>query len=200
LECVEREMENNPGVVGYTGLLLADGAPLEGYSADAGLEIRAAGKPIPPTTDWRMRIGETEALYGCNMAVRACSLRYVRFDEALIMYGWIEDHDFSIRLRRHGMLQRSRLLYGVHLGWKAGRGSGVITGYSQIANPIYLYKRRILSLGGATKYAVKNFSANLVKSFKPEWFMDRRGRLFGNMLALRDLLLNRISPGRISEL
>jgi GT2 family glycosyltransferase len=200
LECVEREMANNPHVVGYTGLVLADGAPLAGYSADDGLEILAVGTPILPTTDWRMRSGETEALYGCNMAVRASTIRDVRFDEALIMYGWLEDHDFSIRLGRHGTLQRSPLLYGVHLGWKSGRGSGTMMGYSQIANPIYLYKKRILSLGGATKYVFRNFSANVVKSVKPERFTDRRGRLFGNMLAFRDLLLNRISPSRISEL
>jgi GT2 family glycosyltransferase len=200
IELVEREMENNPQVAGYTGLVLADGAPLEGYTADAAVAIMDNGRPLLPASDWRMRPGGTESLYGCNMAVRCSVLGDLRFDEKLILSGWLEDFDFSVRLAGRGLLQRSPLLVGVHLGWKAGRSSGVSTGYAQVANPVYLYRKRTMTLRVAAKYVSKNFCANLLKLFRPERLMDRRGRLKGNMLALRDLLANRIAPHRISTL
>ncbi len=200
LEVLEREMMANPGVVGYTGLVLADGAALEGYNADAALAILSGGKPVLAATDWRMRSGETESLYGCNMAIRSWALQDVQFDEALIMYGWLEDFDFSVRLSRKGALQRSPFLAGVHLGWKAGRGSGAAMGYAQVANPVYLFRKRTMSLRQATKYACKNFAANVIRSVQPERFLDRRGRLYGNILAFRDLLLDRIEPSRIAEI
>jgi len=200
LKVVEREMLANPCVVGYTGLVLADGAALAGYSAGTALEILSAGKPILPETDWRMRSGEAESLYGCNMAIRSSAMLDLQFDEALIMYGWLEDFDFSMRLSRKGRLQRSDSLLGVHLGWKAGRGSGISMGYAQIANPVYLYKKGTMSLRVMLKYVSKNFTANAVKSVQTGRFLDHRGRLLGNTLAFRDLLLGRLAPGRISEL
>ncbi len=200
LEVVEREMMANADVVGYTGLVLADGAALKGYSADAALVILSKGRPLLAVTDWRVQSGETEALYGCNMAIRSQAMEDLLFDEALVMYGWLEDLDFSIRLSRKGPLLRSPHLAGVHLGWKTGRGSGAAMGYAQVANPIYLYKKKTLSLRQTLKYASKNVAANMAKSVKPEPFLDRRGRLFGNMLALRDLILGRIKPSRIAEI
>jgi len=42
--------------------------------------------------------------------------------------------------------------------------------------------------------------SNTVRSMRPEPFVDRRGRLPGNILALADLALGRINPERASEL
>jgi hypothetical protein len=41
---------------------------------------------------------------------------------------------------------------------------------------------------------------NVVRAGWPEAYVDRRGRLHGNVLALRDLLTGRMAPERILEL
>ena len=46
----------------------------------------------------------------------------------------------------------------------------------------------------------RNLLANLVRSLWPEPHIDRRGRLRGNVLALRHLLTGRIEPEHILEL
>jgi hypothetical protein len=41
---------------------------------------------------------------------------------------------------------------------------------------------------------------NLVRSLAPEPWVDRRGRLRGNLLALADLMRGRMHPMRVMEL
>jgi hypothetical protein len=41
---------------------------------------------------------------------------------------------------------------------------------------------------------------NLARSGWPEPYVDRRGRLRGNLLALRDLAAGRMTPERVLEL
>jgi hypothetical protein len=43
----------------------------------------------------------------------------------------------------------------------------------------------------------RNLGANLLHAPRPEPFIDRRGRLRGNLLALGDLLRGRCDPRRI---
>jgi hypothetical protein len=52
----------------------------------------------------------------------------------------------------------------------------------------------------ALNLAARNMLANLVKALRPEPWVDRRGRLRGNFLALADVLRGRIDPRRILEL
>jgi GT2 family glycosyltransferase len=141
--------------------------------------------------------------YGCNMALRLAPMRAhgLRFDERLPLYGWQEDVDLSRRLAAHGRVVKLQRARGVHLGVKQGRGSGLRLGYSQVANPLYLSGkkcgypwRRALSHLGC------NLAMNLARAAWPEPYVDRRGRLRGNLLALRDLLLGRMVPERVLEL
>ncbi len=46
----------------------------------------------------------------------------------------------------------------------------------------------------------QNITSNVVRSLWPEQDIDRRGRLMGNLLALRDLVAGRIDPERIEAL
>jgi hypothetical protein len=46
----------------------------------------------------------------------------------------------------------------------------------------------------------KNMAMNIVRAIRPEPYVDRRGRLHGNLLALRDLMARRMVPERILEL
>jgi hypothetical protein len=41
---------------------------------------------------------------------------------------------------------------------------------------------------------------NVARAARPEAYVDRRGRLVGNVLALRDLVTGRMAPERILEL
>jgi GT2 family glycosyltransferase len=197
LEAVARHMAAHPKTVVATGLVLADGIKGPGLSpAEARAVLAQDGVPdagIAPVFNG----------YGCNMAVRLAPMRAhdLRFDERLSLYGWQEDVDLSRRLGAFGDIVRIGGARGVHLGVKSGRGSGLRLGYSQIANPIYLTrKRRGYRLDRAVTHIACNMAMNVVRSFWPEPYIDRRGRLSGNLVAMRDLLRGRLAPERILEL
>ena len=88
----------------------------------------------------------------------------------------------------------------MHLGTKTGRSRGVPLGYSQIANPLYLARKGTMDRRRAYYMMSRNIVANVVKSARPETWVDRRGRLRGNLVALADLAGGRLSPGRILDL
>ena len=136
------------------------------------------------------------------MAVRLAPVQRhrIRFDPNLPYYGWLEDVDFSRRAAVHGRCVRAAALRGVHLGVKGGRTAGENFGYSQIANPIYLMKRSTMQPGHALTMISRNMAANIARSLRPEPWVDRRGRLKGNIMALFDLLMGRLHPQRISSL
>jgi hypothetical protein len=48
----------------------------------------------------------------------------------------------------------------------------------------------------ALKQVGKNMLANGLRSFSPEPWVDRRGRLLGNMRAIKDLIGGKMSPER----
>jgi hypothetical protein len=52
----------------------------------------------------------------------------------------------------------------------------------------------------AGKLMWRNIAANIARSFFPEPWVDRKGRLKGNLLALIDIARGRDSPGRILQL
>ncbi len=189
----------NPDVVAATGTLQADGAKGPGLSVEQGLEIVRAGSGSvaadAPFVDFY-------GAYGCNMCFRLEPIRRhgLLFDENLPLYGWQEDIDFALRLAPYGRVIKSSALRGVHLGIKVGRTSGVRFGYSQIANPVYLIRKGTMSWKHARMLMWRNLAANLVRSFYPEPWVDRKGRLKGNVLALIDMALGRISPRRILQL
>ena len=108
--------------------------------------------------------------------------------------------DFTYQLRKAGRVVGLNTLYGVHLGAKGGRVSGLRLGYSQIINPIYLLRKGTVPAGFALNLISRNIMANLVKSFWSEPHIDRRGRLKGNILAAIHLVQGRIEPEYILKL
>lgn len=189
---------DHPEVAMATGLVLADGILGPGYDHATGLRLLAKAAPSTGTA----RIHDTYNGYGCNMAIRAATVAAhdLRFDTALPRYGWLEDVDFSRRLAAHGRIVRHPSMQGVHLGTKTGRSRGVPLGYSQIANPVCLLRKGTMERRRAWRLMTRNVAANLVRTFRPEPWVDRAGRLRGNMMALRDLLTGRLSPERILDL
>ncbi len=197
VEGVERLFSNHPDVVAASGHLIADGVFSPGLAFDEADALIADYRA--PHADERWLTDET-GTYGCNMAYRLAAAPHVRFDDSLPLYAWLEDTDFSAQYARVGRVVRTNHFAGVHLGVKSGRTSGVRLGYSQIANPLYLMRKGTVTPLFALKLAAGNFFANLMKSLRPEPWVDRRGRLRGNLLALGDLLRGRADPRRVLEL
>jgi hypothetical protein len=86
----------------------------------------------------------------------------------------------------------------VHLGTKrSGRSPGKHLGYSQVANRIYIMRKGHMTPFQALTGNLKNIASNLVRSLRPEPWVDRRGRLTGNALAVWDWVRGRVDPERI---
>lgn len=197
LEQVVALMHKNPAWLAVTGNVVADGVKGPGLSFEEG--VRILRDSASRNTEGFV-VSKLVGAYGCNMSFRAEHIRDLRFDERLVLYGWQEDVDFSSQLRRYGDVVRVSSLTGVHLGVKSGRTSGVRFGYSQICNPVYLMLKGTLPPAFALKRLSKNLAANIVKSFWPEPYIDRRGRLRGNLLALLHVLRGKVQPEYILNL
>ncbi len=200
---IERMTElfrTRPDVLAATGAVLRDGAKGPGLlGSDARRELDAIR-----TTPALSQLPAVPAYntYGCNMLFRVAALRAhgIRFDEQLPAYGWYEDIDFSRRLLPFGAVVRVPAAQGIHLGAKVGKSSGRNLGYSQVANPIYLAQKGSYPWADALRSVARNVTANLAHCLAPEPYIDRRGRLQGNLLAAGDLLARRLHPTRILTL
>jgi len=200
LERMVAAFERHPDVDGLTGEVLLDGASTAGVPmATARALVEASdGAPAPAmTVSTPVDYG---ANTGCNMAFRASAIRELRFDERLPAYAWLEDADFRARVAPSRHFARVSTLRGVHLGHKLGRSRGLPLGYSQIANAAYLAAKGTVPRRYLLRLAARNLAGNFIHSFRPEPFVDRRGRLTGNLLALFDLVRGRAAPERILSL
>ena len=198
LERLEKAFKAKPDIVGATGLVVADGVNGAGLSRDEALA--AIDKETSLFPDGRLDETPLFGLYGCNMAIRTSALGDLRFDENMPLYGWMEDLDLSNQLLGQGRLVRLDRLVGAHRGIKAGRTSGVRLGYSQIANAIYLIRKGTAPKRPMYENIAKYLIVNALKSLWPEPFIDRRGRLKGNLVGLFDIVRGRSRPDRILEL
>ena len=194
---VESLYANNPDVLLATGHVVADGIKNKGISLDEAVSIIDALPPLPA-----LDVKPSYSIYGCNMAVRIDVARKagIEFDEVLPLYGWWEDVDFSRRLAHLGHIVNCNRMRGVHQGTKKGRTPGKRLGYSQVINLIYLNRKGSIDSQMAFKQISRNLAANLGRSFWPEPWVDRRGRLVGNLMALRDAIGGRIDPQHILKL
>lgn len=198
LEGVQRLFLAWPDVVGATGRVLADGVSSSGIPlAEAEHLVDAADAAGPG--DLRPR-AELDGLYGCNMAFRTAAIGATRFDERLPLYGWQEDVDFAARLRPHGRLVLTHAFGGVHCGVKTGRSRGLPLGYSQVANPVYLARKGSMRPFRSARLIARNLIANHLRALAPEPWIDRRGRLRGNWLALTHALRGQLDPEHVLRL
>ncbi|HLH51120.1 MAG TPA: glycosyltransferase family 2 protein [Roseiarcus sp.] len=192
LEMAVAQFEADPAIACVTGNVIADGILGPGLTLEEG--EAALDSADRRNLDWRI---EDYSPYGCNMAYRASAIADLRFDERLVSYAWLEDRDFGARVsKRGGSLIKLGAALGVHLGVKQGRVSGKRLGYSQIINPSYMFAKGTISRRKAIVSALRNICANLAKSPWPETYIDRRGRLLGNALAMVDLVRGVCEPER----
>jgi GT2 family glycosyltransferase len=198
VEVTDAVLAARPDCMVTTGTVLADGANGPGFSPAEGRAILA--RDVPPTDT--LAVAPHFNGYGCNMAIRMAPVRAhgIRVDEALPLYAWYEDIDFTRLVGRHGAILRLAGARGVHLGTKLGRTPGRRLGYSQVANSVYLARKGTYPWSHALPSLLRHTLKNAALSPWPEPWADRFGRLRGNLLALADWARGRLSPGRILEL
>jgi GT2 family glycosyltransferase len=202
LRAIARHMRDHPRTMVATGTVIADGINGPGLSVSDAKQRLATDHERRGNAVTAGRATPEFSGYGCNMAVRMAELRRegVSFDAALPLYSWQEDVDLSRRLAAFGDVVKLEAARGVHLGVKSGRGSGLKLGYSQVANPLYLVaRRRGYPFGRAIGHISRNVAKNLLRSLWSEPYVDRRGRLRGNLVAVWDLCRGRLSPERILD-
>jgi GT2 family glycosyltransferase len=192
---MESIFEQDDSIVGLSGNVIADGATSSGFTFEQGLRL---AEQCEKREHWW--VCEMDCTYGCNMAFRTAAVGSLRFDERLPLYGWQEDSDFSGALRGSGRIVWTNRIWGVHLGTKHGKGSELGLGYSQIVNPAYIARKGNMSFGNALRLMGRNLLANLVGSICPESYVDRRGRLRGNLIGMFHLMTGRLSPEHILKL
>lgn len=197
LAVAERFFLDKPEVAVATGRVLADGINGPGLTYAEAREILDAAQKTESA-----RARSVFNAYGCNMCLRAAPIieHNLGFDEQLPFYGWYEDVDFSRQLARFGTVMSMPNALGVHLGVKGGRTSGVRLGYSQVANPIYLFRKGTFPFSHLIYSITVRFLKNMVKCTRPEPWVDRRGRTRGNLLGFRDLALGKLHPLRVHTL
>jgi glycosyltransferase involved in cell wall biosynthesis len=199
IERVKILLDSQPEVVSVTGKLLADGVTFGGLQRPDGQSMvdRADLSKETATPD-SYTIQDHRSAYGCNMAFRAKSIEHLTFDERLVLYGWLEDRDFSFRAGPR--MVWTDAVWGVHLGTTRGRSSGLSFGYSQVVNPRYLVKKGTMSFVDACRTICRALAGNAIGSFFPSSLIDRRGRLRGNMMAVKDIVCGRWAPERAADL
>ena len=199
---IEQVFAAREDVVMVTGRVIADGIIGPGLDTEKAHRALQVNGEDGAVVDGLLWLDEVDSGYGCNMAVRLAPARAngCRFDEGLPLYGWLEDVDFSRQLGRYGRIVRAPVAWGVHLGIKQGRQSGIRLGYSQIANPVYLLRKGTCPWPRAVRLMTRNLGANCLRSLRPEPYIDRLGRVRGNLKALSDLVVGKLDPERILEL
>lgn len=188
---------DHPNVAGITGRVLLDGATSgEISTADADAAL-AASFSTALGGIWR----PTRELYGCNFAFRLSAATELRFDARLPLYSWLEDHDFARRLAPFGPLAEVDDCVIVHRAASSGgRQAHGRLGYSQMMNPLYLWRKGSFPAWLAAWEIFRPMSKNILYSVAGKESSWRRERLRGNLLAMGDAVRGRITPERITEL
>jgi GT2 family glycosyltransferase len=151
-----------------------------------------------------------EGISGSNIFVRRSIAEQVRFDKRLPLSGWLEDYDFSIRSRAHGLVVWNLETCVAHLGMqRAGRERGFLVGYAHIANSYYLWQKGVIPSFGKLLGTFwlpafgRTFQGLLRRWFSrnPVWRrrFDHPGRLRGNTQALFDAARHRLRPERLLD-
>lgn len=184
-----------------TGRVLVDAVTTGGLAWSEGQSIvdRADSSEKMPTP--HNYSTQTDPPYGCNMAFRLKAIEGLIFDERLALNGWLEDLDFGVRARTRGRMISTDLIWGVHLGVKGARSSGLRFGYSQVVNPWYLMKKGMISHFVACRLITRGLAGNTIKMLASQKsHVDRRGRFKGNMIGIKDIIMGKYLPEKVAEL
>jgi glycosyltransferase involved in cell wall biosynthesis len=196
IESMEQVLDEADDAVAVTGFMVIDGA-----RGDTGLDRGFVKSCIANYVRKRPNYDHGE---GQNILVRTSMFKKVQFDENLPLYGWLEDFDFATNCRKYGRIIMNTGTCFAHLAVPSGRTSGLRFGYSQIANPLYLWRKN--GKPGLTSVIVWHWFIHIVYNCRrmiikaPSDRNDRTGRFAGNMIALWHLLTGKMDPSYILQL
>jgi len=196
LERCERVFAADDRIVGLTGWVIADGIGTSEISEGTAAELLVSAEPMPLGLRWK----RASSLYGCNMAFRERTLVHHRFCEELPLYGWLEDVDYSGQVRTSGDLVNEWTCVGVHRGVDTARIDLRQLGYSEIVNPLWLRRRRTISVLRCARIVARRTIAAAVHSVMSPRSENYRERFRGVTMAFTDLARGRLHPMRIIEL
>jgi hypothetical protein len=120
-----------------------------------------------------------------------------------LIYGSVlrqEDIDFTSQLWRHARVVGLNSIFGFRLGAKSGPCEQSEIGVLAGCQSCLPYEEGTVPPGFALELMGWNVLANLTKSLWPEPYIDRRGRLKGNLLRVGHLTGGRIAPEYILKL
>jgi GT2 family glycosyltransferase len=204
LESMERLFDGRSDVAVASAIFAIDGLrigrPLTREEAMAAILRQSLEQRTEPA----------DGLTGCNIFVRRAVVETVRFDERLPLSGWLEDFDFSVRSRPHGMVVWNFETCVAHFGvQRASRERGFLVGYAQVANSYYLCKKGVIPSFGKLlgTYWLPMFRLNfhgllrcaLHRNSAWNLVFDHPGRMAGNARALMDAALHRLRPERLLD-
>lgn len=190
-EVVLGYFKNDPRLAGIHGKVLHDGqisreASVSLLKEEAGRQSHLKGEGSHPC----------ERLYGCNMSIRYSFIKDYSFDENLPLYSWLFEIPLSLALGKKGTLIKIMDACLVHLRTDGSRMAEKRFGYAQIANPLYLWRQNSLKTGETFFfYILSAITSNILKIFS-----GRPQRAHGNLMAIWDGCMGRVSPGRIREI
>lgn len=200
IERIQILLAKYPDVGCVTGRVLTDGVKSGGLEWWVGNTIvKELDCSAPTSTTIDPVITDNVSPYGCNMAFRAAAIENLWFDERLTLYGWLEDRDYGFRVATRGKTVSTDAVWGVHLGSTRGRVSGLRFGYSQVVNPWYLMTKGVLKRSELCRHIVFGLVVNTLGMLLKNSHVDRYGRLRGNIIGIKDIILNRWAPERIIE-
>ena len=143
---------------------------------------------------------ETSLSHGCNMNIRRSVLDRVRFNSKMVADALYCDLDFARRVKKLGIVGRANACRCVHLSVQLARPPGMRYGFSQIANPIHLYKKGSITLGELVFFfCARSTLANVLGLLAPKG-IDRKGRLRGNLIAFKLAAFGRCTPDAIGNI
>jgi hypothetical protein len=196
---IKTVFEGAPQLVAFSGAVLANGN-IERAEARKILDDHFIPDGMPLFGHFRKK---WPGLYGCSMNMRRPLVESLRFDDDLPLYALGEDVEIGFRLSQHGEVGGSGRCQLVHLATRTGRIDEVGVGYAQIVNYIYFANKGIGYPRIACYYErlIKTPLVNIVFWLLP-WFdrhseIDRKGRVYGNILALRDLFRGSAQPSQL---
>ena len=197
IERIQRLLAAQPAIGCVTGRVIVDGVTSGGLEWLYGQSlVDDEDRKMSPMADQRV---DFQSPYGCNMAFRTKAIENLWFDERLVLYGWLEDRDFGFRVATRAKAISTNVVWGVHLGSNRGRVSGLKFGYSQVVNPWYLMTKGVLTPRELCQHVLFGLGANVLGTVLRSSHIDRYGRLKGNIIGIKDIILHRWAPERIVE-
>jgi GT2 family glycosyltransferase len=207
IERIQMLLTTQPDIGGVTGRILVDGVTVGELEWSDGQSIvnnaDSSTKVVTMDDQWMKDhtspIPRRRAI-GCNMAFRVKAIQHLKFDERLVLYGWLEDRDFGVRAGTVTKMIFTDLVWGVHLGTRRGRTSDLRFGYAQVVNPWYLMKKGTMKPFEACENILRGLSRNFLGVIFRDATIDRYGRLKGNLIGVKDIMLGHWAPEKMNEL